>query len=174
MVVDFPVFFANVGIRNVSLGLLCLVVSVVTIVMFGPLPVPAGPEAHHSDDRHRHFSVEMLLLTVVSSPLLVFLLEGVVGCAGIAAVSFATQNIIKDTFRERTYIGRPIFAFGMYVGNATGSSPVGYIISGFGGYSAIGKIFGITVDQFGLRVFLLITAALTLHRHCPCGNTTGR
>jgi hypothetical protein len=84
-----------------------------------------------------------------------------VGCAGIAAVSFATQNIIKDTFRERTYIGRPIFAFGMYVGNAAWFVASGYIISDFGGYSAIGSLFGITVDQFGLRVFLLITAALT-------------
>jgi predicted MFS family arabinose efflux permease len=156
------VFFANVGIRNVWLGLLCLVVSVVTIVMFWALSrYRLAPRRIIATIGIVIFGVEMLLLTVVSSPLLVFLLEGVVGCAGIAAVSFATQNIIKDTFRERTYIGRPIFAFGMYVGNAAWFVASGYIISGFGGYSAIGDIFGVAVDQFGLRVFLLITAALT-------------
>ncbi|OPY30945.1 MAG: Major Facilitator Superfamily protein [Methanocella sp. PtaU1.Bin125] len=156
------VFFANVGIRNVWLGLLSLVVSLVTIAVFWAL-------ARYRPGSRRViatlgiviFGIEMLLLVFVSSPLLVFLLEGVVGCAGIAAVSFATQNIIKDTFRERTYIGRPIFAFGMYVGNAAWFAVSGYVISSFGGYGAIGSILGVSVDQFGLRVFLLITAALT-------------
>jgi len=156
------VFFANIGIRNVWLGLLSVVVSVVTIVVFWAL------------DRRRVssrrmiatlgiviFGAEMLLLAFVSNPAIVFVLEGIVGTAGIAAVSFATQNIIKNTFRERTYIGRPAFAFGMYVANAVWFAICGYMISCFGGYDAVGSILGVSVGQFGLRVFFLVTAALT-------------
>jgi hypothetical protein len=156
------VFFANIGIRNVWLGLLSVVVSVITIAVFWAL-------ARHRVSSRRMiatlgiviFGAEMLLLAFVSNPVIVFILEGVVGTAGIAGVSFATQNIIKNTFRERTYIGRPVFAFGMYVANAVWFAICGYMISCFGGYDAIGTILGVSVGQFGLRVFFLVTAALT-------------
>jgi MFS family permease len=155
------VFYANIGIRNVWLGLLSVVVSVVTIVVFWLL-------ARHRISSRRMiatlgiviFGAEILLLAFVNDPTIVFVLEGVVGTAGIAAVSFATQNIIKNTFRERTYIGRPLFAFGMYVANAVWFAVCGYLISYFGGYDAVGSLLGVSVGQFGLRVFLLVTAAL--------------
>jgi MFS family permease len=156
------VFYANIGIRNVWLGLLSVVVSVVTIAVFWAL-------ARHRISSRRMtatlgiviFGAEILLLAFVNDPVLVFLLEGVVGTAGIAAVSFATQNIIKNTFRERTYIGRPVFAFGMYVANAVWFAACGYLISYFGGYDAVGSLLGVSVGQFGLRVLFLVMAALT-------------
>jgi len=156
------IFYANIGIRNVWLGLLSVVVSIVTIVVFWIL-------ARHRISSRRMiatlgiviFGAEMLLLAFVNDPVIVFILEGVVGTAGIAAVSFATQNIIKNTFRERTYIGRPAFAFGMYVANAIWFAACGYMISYFGGYEAVGSLLGVTVGQFGLRVFFLLMAVLT-------------
>jgi predicted MFS family arabinose efflux permease len=156
------VFFANIGIRNVWLGLLSVVVSVVTIAVFWAL-------ARRRISSRRMiatlgiviFGAEMLLLAFVNDPAIVFVLEGVVGTAGIAAVSFATQNIIKNTFRERTYIGRPAFAFGMYVANAVWFAACGYLISYFGGYDAVGNLLGVSVGQFGLRIFFLVMAALT-------------
>ena len=108
------------------------------------------------------FAAELLLITFTSDPLIVFILEGVVGTAGIAAVSFATQNILKNTFQERTYIGRPIFALGMYIANAIWFAACGYIIADCGGYTAVGQILGITVDQLGFRMLLLIMALLTV------------
>ena len=157
------VFFANVGIRNVWLGLLSVVVSSVTILVYWLL------------SRKRFssrkviatlgiliFSAEMFLIILTSDPLIVFVLEGIIGTAGVAAVSFATQNIMKNTFRERIYVGRPIFALGMYTANAVWFAACGYIIAYFGGYEAIGRVLGITVDQYGLRVLLLIMAALTI------------
>lgn len=156
------IFFANIGIRNVWLGLLSVVVSIVTILVFYLL-------ARHRLSSRRMiatlgiviFGAEMLLLAFVTDPAIVFVLEGIVGTAGIAAVSFATQNIIKNTFRERTYIGRPAFAFGMYVANAIWFALCGYMITYFGGYEAVGSLLGVTVGQFGLRIFLLVMAALT-------------
>jgi MFS family permease len=155
------VFFANVGIRNVWLGLLCLVVSVVTIGVFWAL-------ARWRLSTRRTiatlgivmFAAELLLLAFTSDPLIVFLLEGVIGTAGTAAVSFATQNILKDTFRERVYVGRPIFALGMFAANAAWFAACGYIVSAFGGYGAAGSILGVPVDQYGFRVLLLVLAAL--------------
>ncbi|HEY3274421.1 MAG TPA: MFS transporter [Methanocella sp.] len=156
------IFYANIGIRNIWLGLLSVVVSVVTIVVFWVL-------ARHRISSRRMiatlgiviFGAEMLMLAFVNDPVLVFILEGVVGTAGIAAVSFATQNIIKNTFRERTYIGRPAFAFGMYVANAVWFAACGYMISHFGGYEAVGSLLGVSVGQFGLRIFFLVMAVLT-------------
>jgi Na+/melibiose symporter-like transporter len=156
------VFYAHIGIRNVWLGLISVIVCVVTIVVFWVLA------------RRRMFSrrviatlgivifgAEILLLAFVNDPAIVFILESVVGSAGIAVVSFATQNIIKDTFRERIYIGRPVFAFGMYVANAVWFAGCGYLIAHFGGYEAVGSLLGVTVGQYGLRVLLLLMAGLT-------------
>jgi Na+/melibiose symporter-like transporter len=156
------VFYAHIGIRNAWLGLMSVVVSVVTIVVFWAL-------ARHRMSSRRMiatlgiviFGAEILLLAFVNDPAIVFILEGVVGTAGIAAVSFATQNIIKDTFRERIYIGRPVFAFGMYVANAVWFAGCGYLIAHFGGYEAVGSLLGVTVGQYGLRVLLLVMAGLT-------------
>lgn len=157
------VFYVNVGIRDYWLGLLAVIVSVVTIAVYYMLA------------RWRFttrkivatlgiviFGAEILLLTFTSDPAIVFVLEGVVGTAGIAAVGFATQNIIKNTFRERTYVGRPIFATGMYVANAVWFAACGYLIAYFGGYEVAGKILGVGVDQYGLRVLMLMMAALSL------------
>jgi MFS family permease len=157
------VFFANVGIRNLWLGLLAVVVSIVTIAVFWGLSrFMFSTRRLIATLGILVFGSEMLLLTIVSDPLLVFILEGVVGTAGTAAMSFATQNIMKNTFRERTYIGRPVFAFGMFVASAIWFGICGYIIDYFGGYDAVGTILGISVNQFGLRILMLILAVLTL------------
>lgn len=157
------VFYANVGIRNVWLGLLSLVVSTVTIVIYWLLAkkrfttrkmlVTLGILI---------FGIELFLITLTSDTLLVFLLEGIVGATGVAIIGFSTQNILKNTFRERTYIGRPIFALGMNAVNAVWFAACGYIIAYFGGFEAVGQILGITVDQFGFRVLLLIMTALVV------------
>jgi hypothetical protein len=141
--------------------LLSVLVSVVTIAVFWLL-------ARHRISSRRMiatlgivvFGAEMLLLAFVSDPVIIFLLEGVAGTAGVAAVCFATQNIIKNTFQERTYIGRPAFAFGMYVANAVWFAACGYLIAYFGGYEAVGSLLGVSVGQFGLRIFFLVMAAL--------------
>ncbi|HMK47480.1 MAG TPA: MFS transporter [Methanocella sp.] len=157
------VFFANVGIRNVWLGMLSVVVSSITILVYWLLS-----RSRFSSRKIIAtmgilvFSAEMSLIILTSDPLIVFILEGIIGTAGVAAVSFATQNIMKNTFRERIYVGRPIFALGMYTANAIWFAVCGYIIAYYGGYEAIGRVLGITVDQYGLRVLLLIMAALTV------------
>ncbi len=157
------IFFANVGIRDYWLGLLALLVSGVTIAVYYVL-------ARYSFTTRKVlatlgivvFGGEMALITFTSDPLLVFLLEGVIGTAGVAAVGFATQNIIKNTFRERTYIGRPIFALGMNLANSLWFAVCGYIIAYYGGYDAIGSILGIRVDQFGLRILMILFAGLAI------------
>ena len=156
------VFFANVGIRNVWLGLLSVVVSIVTIVVF-------WFHSRHQFSTRRTiatlgilaFGTEMLLLTVVSDPTLIFVLEGVLGTAGSATVAFATQTIIKNTFRERTYMGQPLLAFGMYIMSGIWYIVCGYIIADFGSYDTYGSILGVVVSQFGLRVLLVVLAVLT-------------
>lgn len=155
------VFFANVGIRDYWLGILSVVISVVTILVYYVL-------ARWKFTTRKIlatlgiliFGIEIVLITFTSDPFIVFILEGVVGTAGIAAVGFATQSILKNTFRERTYIGRPIFALGMHVANSVWFAICGYIIAANGGYEAIGSILGINVDQFGLRVLLIIMAII--------------
>jgi intracellular septation protein A len=118
-----------------------VVVSVVTIVVFWALA-----QRRMSSRRLIAtlgiviFGAEVLLLAFVNDPTIVFILEAVAGTAGIAAVRSATQNIIKDTFRERIYIGRPIFAFGMYVANALWFAGCGYLIAHFSGYEAVGSL----------------------------------
>ncbi len=157
------VFFTNVGIRDYWLGLLAIVVSVVTIVVYYVL-------AHwHFTTRKVLaslgiiiFAAEMALIMFTSDPVIVFILEGIVGTTGIAAVGFATQNIIKNTFRERTYIGRPIFATGMYIANAIWFAICGYLIAYYGGYEAVGNIIGFSVDQYGLRVLMFMMAIISL------------
>ncbi|CAJ37916.1 MFS transporter [Methanocella arvoryzae] len=156
------VFFANIGIRSVWLGVLSVVVSVVTIIVYWLLARQRfGNRRMIATLGIVIFGAELLLITFTSNPLIVFILEGIVGTAGIAAVSFSTQNILKNTFQERTYIGRPIFALGMYIANAIWFAACGYIIADCGGYTAVGQILGITVDQFGFRMLLLIMALLT-------------
>ncbi len=155
------IFFANIGIRNVWLGLLSVTVSIVTITIFYLL-------ARRRISSRRMiatlgiviFGAEMLLLAFINDPLIIFLLEGIVGTSGVAAVAFATQNIIKNTFQERTYIGRPAFAFGMYVANAVWFTVCGYLVAHFGGYAAVGSLLGVTVSQFGMRAFFLVMAAI--------------
>ncbi|WP_424356520.1 MFS transporter [Methanocella sp. MCL-LM] len=157
------VFFANIGIRSVWLGVLSVVVSAVTIIVYWLLARKRfGTRRMIATLGIIIFAAELLLITFTSDPLIVFILEGVVGTAGIAAVSFATQNILKNTFQERTYIGRPIFALGMYIANAIWFAACGYIIADCGGYTAVGQILGITVDQLGFRMLLLIMALLTV------------
>lgn len=157
------VYFTNVGIRDYWLGLLAVIVSVVTIVVYYVL-------AHWQFTTRKVlatlgivvFGAELIVLMFTSDPLMVFILEGIIGTAGIAAVGFATQNIIKNTFRERTYVGRPIFALGMHIGNSVWFAACGYIISFYGGYEAVGTILGVTVDQFGLRILMVMLAALAM------------
>ena len=157
------VFYTNVGIRDYWLGLLALIVSAVTIVVYYML-------ARWRFTTRRIiatlgivvFGAEIGLLMFTSNPVLVFILEGLVGTAGVAAVGFATQNIIKNTFRERTYVGRPIFATGMYIANAIWFAVCGYIIAYNGGYEAIGSVLGVTVDQYGLRILMLLMAAISI------------
>ena len=157
------VFFANIGIRSVWLGVLSVVVSIVTIVVYWLLARKRfGNRRMIAALGIVIFGAELLLIAFTSNPLIVFILEGIVGTAGIAAVSFATQNILKNTFQERTYIGRPIFALGMYIANAIWFAACGYIIADCGGYTAVGQILGITVDQLGFRMLLLIMALLTV------------
>ena len=157
------VFFANIGIRSVWLGVLSVVVSIVTIVVYWLLARKRfGNRRMIATLGIVIFGAELLLIAFTSNPLIVFILEGIVGTAGIAAVSFATQNILKNTFQERTYIGRPIFALGMYIANAIWFAACGYIIADCGGYTAVGQILGITVDQLGFRMLLLIMALLTV------------
>jgi len=157
------VFFTNVGIRDYWLGLLAIVVSVVTIVVYYALA-----RWHFTTRRTLAslgiviFAAEMALIMFTSDPVIVFILEGIVGTTGIAAVGFATQNIIKNTFRERTYIGRPVFATGMYVASAIWFAVCGYLIAYYGGYGAAGNILGFSVDQFGLRVLMLMMAVISL------------
>lgn len=157
------VFFANVGIRSVWLGILSVVVSIVSIAVYWLLAKKQFTTRKIIATLGIVvFGAELVLITFTSDPLIVFILEGVIGTAGIAGISFATQNILKNTFRERTYIGRPIFALGMNAANAVWFAACGYIIAYFGGYEAVGQILGITLDQFGLRVMILIMAILTV------------
>ncbi len=157
------VFFANVGIRSVWLGILSVVVSIVSIAVYWLLAKKQFTTRKTIATLGIIvFGAELVLITFTSDPLIVFILEGVIGTAGIAGISFATQNILKNTFRERTYIGRPIFALGMNAANAVWFAACGYIIAYFGGYEAVGQILGITLDQFGLRVMILIMAILTV------------
>jgi MFS family permease len=157
------VFFTNVGIRDYWLGLLAIVVSVVTIAVYYVL-------ARWQFTTRKVlatlgiviFSAEMALIMFTSDPVIVFILEGIIGSAGVAAVGFATQNIIKNTFRERTYIGRPIFAIGMYIANAVWFAICGYLIAFYGGYEAIGTVLGVGVDQYGLRVLMLMLAIISI------------
>lgn len=155
------VLYANVGIRDYWLGIMAIIVSVLTIVIYYAL-------AHYKVATRKAmatvgiliFAMEIGILTFISNPLIVFILEGIVGAAGIAIVGFATQNIIKNTFRERVYIGRPIFAMGMYVANAIWFAICGYLIAANGGFGSIGSLLGMTVDQYGLRVLMVIIALL--------------
>lgn len=157
------VFYTNIGIRSVWLGVLSVVVSVVTIIVYWMLSHKRfGPRRMIATLGIVIFAAELLLITFTSDPLIVFILEGIIGTAGIAAVSFATQNILKNTFQERTYIGRPIFALGMYIANAVWFALCGYIIADCGGYDTLGQILGVTVDQYGLRMLLLIMVLLTV------------
>jgi MFS family permease len=157
------VFFTNVGIRDYWLGIMAVVVSAVTIAVYFVL-------SRYNMTTRRVlatlgivvFAAEMALIMFTSDPLIVFILEGVIGTAGIAAVGFATQNILKNTFRERTYVGRPIFALGMSIANAIWFAICGYIIAANGGYEAIGYILGVSVDQFGLRVLMAIIAVISM------------
>jgi hypothetical protein len=48
----------------------------------------------------------------------------------------------------------------MHIGNSIWFAICGYIIAAFGGYAAIGSIFGITVDQYGFKVLLLLMTAI--------------
>jgi len=152
-----------VGIRSVWLGILSVVVSIVSIAVYWLLAKKQFTTRKIIATLGIIvFGAELVLITFTSDPLIVFILEGVIGTAGIAGISFATQNILKNTFRERTYIGRPIFALGMNAANAVWFAACGYIIAYFGGYEAVGQILGITLDQFGLRVMILIMAILTV------------
>jgi MFS family permease len=155
------VFYTNVGIRDYWLGIMAIVVSIVTIIVYYVL-------ARHKVATRKAiatlgiviFALEIGLLTFTSNSLIVFILEGIIGATGIAIVGFDTQNIIKNTFRERVYIGRPLFAMGMYLANAVWFAVCGYLIEVNGGYEAIGSILNITVDQYGLRVLMVILAFL--------------
>lgn len=155
------VFYTNVGIRDYWLGIMAIVVSVVTIVVYYML-------ARYKIATRKAiatlgiviFTLEIGLLAFTSNPLIVFILEGIIGAAGIAIVGFATQNIIKNTFRERVYIGRPVFAIGMYVANAVWFAVCGYLIEVNGGYEAVGSILNISVDQYGLRILMVILTFL--------------
>ena len=155
------VFYTNVGIRDYWLGIMAIIVSVLTIMIYYVL-------SHYNVATRKAmatvgiliFAMELGILTFTSDPLIVFILEGMVGAAGIAIVGFATQNIIKNTFRERVYIGRPIFAMGMYLANAIWFAICGYLIASNGGFGAMGSILGITVDQYGLRTLMVIIALL--------------
>ena len=155
------VFYTNVGIRDYWLGIMAIMVSVVTIVIYYVL-------AHYKVATRKAmatvgiliFALEIGMLAFTADPLIVFILEGLVGAIGIAIVGFATQNIIKNTFRERVYIGRPIFAMGMYVANAAWFAVCGYFIAANGGFGAMGSILGINVDQYGLRILMVLIALL--------------
>ncbi len=155
------VFYTNVGIRDYWLGIMAIIVSVLTIMIYYVLArYKVATRKAIATVGILIFAMELGILTFISDPLIVFILEGMVGAAGIAIVGFATQNIIKNTFRERVYIGRPIFAMGMYVANAAWFAVCGYLIGAYGGFGAIGSILGITVDQFGLRILMVIIAFL--------------
>ncbi len=155
------VFYTNVGIRDYWLGIMAIIVSVLTIVIYYVLArYKIATRKAIATIGILIFAMEIGMLTFTSNPLIVFILEGIVGAAGIAIVGFATQNIIKNTFRERVYIGRPIFAMGMYVANAAWFAVCGYLIAAYGGFGAIGSVLGITVDQFGLRALMVIIAFL--------------
>ena len=155
------VFFVNVGIRDYWLGIMALVTSIVTVAVYYVL-------ARRRVSTRKVlatlgivvFGIELLLITFTSDPVIVFILEGIVGTAGVAAIGFSTQNILKNTFRERVYIGRPLFALGMHVANSVWFAMCGMIISFYGGYAAVGSILGVQVDQFGLRVLLIILAVI--------------
>ncbi|MCD1295181.1 MFS transporter [Methanocella sp. CWC-04] len=156
------VFFANVGIRDYWLGIMSVVVSIVTIIIYYLLSKRKVTSRKMLGTLGiLIFGAELVLIIFTSDPLIVFILEGVVGTAGIAMVGFATQSIIKNTFRERIYIGRPVFALGMHIANSIWFAGCGYIIAMYGGYESIGSILGIDVDQYGLRVMLVILAGLT-------------
>jgi MFS family permease len=155
------VFFTNVGIRNYWVGLLSIIVSIVTIIIYYVLSKKRFSTRKATATLGIFiFGIELVLITFTSDPLFVFILEGVVGTAGTAMVGFATQSVIKNTFRERTYIGRPIFALGMHISNSIWFAVCGYIIASNGGYNTSGSILGVTVDQFGLRIMMLILAGL--------------
>lgn len=157
------VFYTNVGIRDYWLGIMAIVVSVITIIVYYVL-------AHYQIATRKViatigiiiFAAEILVLTFTSNTIFVFILEGIVGATGVAIVGFATQNIIKNTFQERVYIGRPIFAMGMYLANAIWFAACGYMISANGGFEAVGSIMNITVDQYGLRILLILLAILSV------------
>lgn len=157
------VFYTNVGIRDYWLGIMAIVVSVITIIVYYVL-------AHYQIATRKViatigiiiFAAEILVLTFTSNTIFVFILEGIVGATGVAIVGFATQNIIKNTFQERVYIGRPIFAMGMYLANAIWFAACGYMISANGGFEAVGSIMNIMVDQYGLRILLILLAILSV------------
>ncbi len=157
------VFFANIGIRDYWLGIMAVIVSTITIIVYFVLArYQLAPRKVLATLGIIVFAIELVLVTFTSDPLIVFILEGIVGTAGIAAVGFATQNILKNTFRELTYVGRPVFAMGMSIANSVWFVICGYLIAYYGGYSAIGDILGITVDQFGLRILQLLLAGLCI------------
>jgi MFS family permease len=155
------VFYTNVGIRDYWLGIMAIVVSIITIIVYYVLArYKVATRKAIATLGIVIFALEIGLLAFTSDPLIVFILEGIIGATGIAIVGFATQNIIKNTFRERVYIGRPVFAMGMYVANAVWFAVCGYLIEVNGGYEAVGSILNITVDQYGLRVLMVILAFL--------------
>lgn len=155
------VFYTNVGIRDYWLGIMAIVVSIVTIVVYYVLAhYKVGTRKAIATAGILIFALEIGILTFTSDPLFVFILEGIIGAVGIAIVGFATQNIIKNTFRERVYIGRPIFAMGMYIANAVWFAVCGYLIAANGGFGAIGSLLGMTVDQYGLRILMVLIALL--------------
>ncbi len=157
------VFFANIGIRDYWLGIMAVIVSTITIIVYFVLArYQLAPRKVLATVGIVVFAIELVLVTFTSDPLIVFILEGIVGTAGIAAVGFATQNILKNTFRELTYVGRPVFAMGMSIANSVWFVICGYLIAYYGGYSAMGDILGITVDQFGLRILQLLLAGLCI------------
>ena len=49
---------------------------------------------------------------------------------------------------------------GMYVANAAWFAVCGYFIAANGGFGAMGSILGINVDQYGLRILMVLIALL--------------
>jgi len=155
------VFRVSFGIRDLWLGLLAVLTSVVITLTY-VLLLRRGRRSRRrlATGGLLVVAAEMGLLVFTSDPLAIFLLEGVVAALGTACFTFATQSVLKYTFEERIYIGRPAFFAAASALDAVWLGVVGWVIASMGGYDATALVGGLTFQAVGLRLLLVVGAVV--------------